>query len=1749
MSVDILDRVYDAYMGQMGQHFMRETQRRIHWMCAAVAGDAVLDVGCSQGLVPILLGREGKSVVGIDTSAVAISAANERLGSEAPGVRRLVSFVEGDFVAHPFGDVRFDCIVMGEVLEHLLQPQRFIETAARLLPNGGRLVVTVPFGINDHVDHKHTFYLQEPARLLAEHFDVTEVTILGKWLGLVGVRREGDAGQPKQGWSEGQVAALERGFLGVERELVDELVVVRGKLDDANAKYRASSEDVTRLKREAAHHETERKAAERAKAGLEQQLADITHSTPGEPAASPEEIERLRNDLRVAREDAHGRELQVVRLEERLAHAEQLRGLELGIRDSEIARLNKDREELGAHARAAESRAADVEERARQAFAFHDAEARRLKKELESRASEAQDQADRITHLESGAQQMATLHAQDLQEARRSLSIKQSEVTRLTERLQELEQQLHDKQAAISALEQECAELGTARVEREQLQGELVDAQQRLLALEAGIEERIRTASANAAIGLQRRVDEAASAQAAKRQAIERDLEEERRARSELSRSLRQAREQLNNATQSERRVSRQLEQERRSRSAAERKVIQTRNTISFQLGYELIHGVKSRQRLMTLPSTLWALNKEAARRRAERAARDATPSVPPVPSSPVRTEGKAPTPATPPPASQRPAEEARHQAPVPRPAPGLAAAPPRRAPDLTAGLTSLRVACIHDEFTFASYRHECQLAPLTPANFHTELEAFQPDLLFVESAWRGKDDLWGKKVSHRGRELLEIVEWCQGRGVPTVFWNKEDPVHFGTFLNTAKLFDYVFTTDLDCIGRYKQALGHDRVFLLPFACQPAQHNPIEKYERKTALSFAGAYYARYPERQQDLASFALNFNEEPRLEIFDRNHGKNDPSYAFPEEYRQFIVGTLPFDEIDRAYKGYKYALNLNSIKESQTMFARRLYELLGSNTITVSNFSRGIRLLFGDLVITTDSGERARERLLHLTVDENRARRFRLAGLRKVMREHTYAERLKAVAARVWGGAVPDLLPPITVLALADSPASLRSVLSCFEQQSYVNKQLILVTTPQAGSPPRTVPATVTQLTLDAARSRRIAHVTAAGSFVATFSGHDHYGSNYLMDLGLATRYSQAKAIGKVAYFESRDGSAPRLRGDGAQYRRAPAVRAHSALVHRDLLASTQLGEWLQTQAHSELVHPDCLAVDEFNYCAGGALLASDLLASCDDLLDLDVGLSISELVATTTSSTPAKPQLRLERALSGERLATMFRAPNGKPLAFSADTGGLLVQSALGDETHEYVYANQLCSPQELGLLGSGRFHLEASPGLNVQLALVFLDENKQRLGHKLCPSSRNETASSPEGTAFIQLGLRIFGSGSCKIARLWLDHVVEMPERIHGRSRYLLVTNHYPAHGDLYRNGFVHRRVLDYRRQGTRVDVFRHRQGEKLGYREFEGVDVISGGDEALAALLRNNDYHSILVHFLDPAMWRTISEEGKSARRLLWLHGAEIQAWHRRRFNDTSESEQNAAKLKSEKRDAFWRSVFSELPDSGKLIFVSQHFAQQTMSDLGLPAHSERCTVIHNLVDGQLFQYRPKSPELRKRVLSIRPFVSRKYANDLTVAAILELAKHSAFQDLFFHLVGDGPLFDATVEPLRAFSNVRLDKGFLTQAEIARLHGEYGVFLCPTRDDTQGVSRDEAMASGLVPVTNRVAAVPEFVDDSCAILAEPDSHLGLAAGMARLFEDENMFVQMSERAAQRVRRQSSAERTTARELLLIKGHER
>jgi glycosyltransferase involved in cell wall biosynthesis len=84
-------------------------------------------------------------------------------------------------------------------------------------------------------------------------------------------------------------------------------------------------------------------------------------------------------------------------------------------------------------------------------------------------------------------------------------------------------------------------------------------------------------------------------------------------------------------------------------------------------------------------------------------------------------------------------------------------------------------------------------------------------------------------------------------------------------------------------------------------------------------------------------------------------------------------------------------------------------------------------------------------------------------------------------------------------------------------------------------------------------------------------------------------------------------------------------------------------------------------------------------------------------------------------------------------------------------------------------------------------------------------------------------------------------------------------------------------------------------------------------------------------------------------------------------------------------------------------------------------------------------------------------------------------------------------------------------------------------------------DAQGVSRDEAMASGLVPVTSGVTAIPEFVDAGCGFLAGAEDAEGLATAMLQMCRDPALFLRLSSAAADRVRSQSGYAQTIEREI--------
>ncbi|WP_394583825.1 class I SAM-dependent methyltransferase [Cytobacillus firmus] len=183
------DRISEFYKGEFGTSAMKKQKKRIDWILKNIQGSHVLDIGCSQGIIPILIGRAGRKVVGIDISEEAILYGKKDLSSENETTRNMVTLIKQDFLRWNTKS-RFDTIIITEVLEHYQKSNEILEKAYSHLNGDGKVIITVPFGINPHPDHKRTVYLSEIYEELYPFFFIKEVKFIENWIGFTGYKKK-----------------------------------------------------------------------------------------------------------------------------------------------------------------------------------------------------------------------------------------------------------------------------------------------------------------------------------------------------------------------------------------------------------------------------------------------------------------------------------------------------------------------------------------------------------------------------------------------------------------------------------------------------------------------------------------------------------------------------------------------------------------------------------------------------------------------------------------------------------------------------------------------------------------------------------------------------------------------------------------------------------------------------------------------------------------------------------------------------------------------------------------------------------------------------------------------------------------------------------------------------------------------------------------------------------------------------------------------------------------------------------------------------------------------------------------------------------------------------------------------------------------------------------------------------------------------------------------------------------------------
>jgi len=321
----------------------------------------------------------------------------------------------------------------------------------------------------------------------------------------------------------------------------------------------------------------------------------------------------------------------------------------------------------------------------------------------------------------------------------------------------------------------------------------------------------------------------------------------------------------------------------------------------------------------------------------------------------------------------------------------------------------SIRIGLVSDELTRSSFLYGFNIFDVTTINYRFVLNFYRPNFLFVESAWQGKNNRWKYKIAsypdhpkRNNQALKKVVAYARDLDIPTVFWNKEDSVHFDRFIDSAKLFDHVFTVDENAIPRYKEVMEKDAsVHSLMFGVQPIIHGFTGFNFKYNRANFVGSYSTHVHNKRRERQKMLFESSTQTLgLTIVDRNSKRKSTNYRYPELEGMDTRLAVTYGETAQIYKDYLVSLNVNTVDDSPTMFSRRLIEIIACGGIAVTTPAESVDRLFKEYCHIVSNVEEANELFARLKHGPNKIDLEQAeAGANYILQNHTWTHRIEKI------------------------------------------------------------------------------------------------------------------------------------------------------------------------------------------------------------------------------------------------------------------------------------------------------------------------------------------------------------------------------------------------------------------------------------------------------------------------------------------------------------------------------------------------------------------------------------------------------------------------------------------------------------------------------------------------------------------------------------------------------------------------------
>ncbi|OOF69972.1 glycosyltransferase [Rodentibacter caecimuris] len=595
----------------------------------------------------------------------------------------------------------------------------------------------------------------------------------------------------------------------------------------------------------------------------------------------------------------------------------------------------------------------------------------------------------------------------------------------------------------------------------------------------------------------------------------------------------------------------------------------QVENTLSFKLGYTLIHSFKSVGNFIALPGDLLKLVSLARQRKTGKA--------------PLLSKTKAVSKSS----KAFPKVDSRFKKQY-----------------------GFKFISILDEISHTSFESEFKLFPLNKTSFEKQIQGSTSLGFFIESCWKGNFGAWeyaftSPNLQHQNAQnLLKALDTAKARHFPVIFWNKEDPMHYDKFLPISSKCDIIFTTDSNKVKDYQRDIPHAKVDTLLFAANINICNPANRFRVESEnICFAGSYYGVGHDDRKKQMDALLPTIIKFKGAIYDRMSQLDNERYAYPRKYRKFIRPAVPFREIVDVYKSFKIFLNVNTITDSPTMMSRRVYELLACGTPVISTPSLAIDEQFKGIVQVAKNAREANKIAKRLLENEWEWLRISHIGYREVMLKHTYEHRAVQIANTL--GKNISLEEPLASIVMASNrPHFMDRIVENIMGQTYPNLEVIIIAQKYSdeqlaqlkdklnGGKLKSVH--IIRNDSDDTLGKRLNQgiELSKGEYVAKFDDDDFYFPNYLQDMLIPFKFGDYGIVGKqeiFVYLENLDETLIRFKGKrhmNVEFVAGPTLVFRRSTLERLKFGDLNRGEDSNILEQARVNNIKVYASDPFNF-----------------------------------------------------------------------------------------------------------------------------------------------------------------------------------------------------------------------------------------------------------------------------------------------------------------------------------------------------------------------------------------------------------------------------------------------------------------------------------------------------------------------------------------------------------------------------------